>query len=706
MATRFYLPSSGTPPLPTQAIDGIWDLPASGDPEFARLPCSTAKSDTSLTTVGGTWASTASLRWCIAQYQTAPLAADYSFTTGDSGQYVVGKCVESATGADTVMNIRAWVVSGDGSTNRGLIFTGTSSEFPTTAASRTGTDSAMNAVDAFAGDRIIFEVGGVGTTPTASSSFSFDVGDPSATSDFAFSNGLTTDLCPWVEFSADLSFASGGPDVELSGSVSQTGQTVSGTATITPITYLDGGATQTGHTVSGTATLDFPSVTPVKLKIRLQFNTDDGVAESFTSAGAWPDPYFDGSNGNPAGSAKSDLSAPTSPDQKHFTQSISAWGVPTGATVTEIGNLSADHSFTMDGASHDAWPGVLLQIGTNGTKQIEYLYPNASASGNQDWTAVEPLQYQADQSPYALTDQLTVSLDFYGTCSSYINQWYDNIEFDIWYLPQADVELDGGATQGGQSVGGTLTFPDVSLIGDVSLTQGQESASGTATFVDPIDVRLIQRTYNQTKQTVTGGLSLDDEFLLYGGATQRSHRNSGILLLALTTDVAAPVPAGTRYTLTIDGTEYPLISAVVERHSRYERASATIPSAIIQEVIASSPVTLEITITRVLADGSGTTDTTLFTGTIDVTKTTSGDQTGMLVADGAASYPARVNRQLQGAPSYIRDSAESTAVRGQIDPDLVPGDVLRFSGVREIPVTKAVFNLTTDFQFMEAISGF
>ena len=194
--------------------------------------------------------------------------------------------------------------------------------------------------------------------------------------------------------------------------------------------------------------------------------------------------------------------------------------------------------------------------------------------------------------------------------------------------------------------------------------------------------------------------------LIYGEGIQRRQDGSGIMFVPITGEEAAPAPAGTRITLTLDGVEYPLLRAVVTRSRTAETAKATLPGAYMAGIIAAAPSALVITLSRVLADGSGTDTATLFTGTIDLTATT--DQPGnRRPACRRGGILAGARQPAAAGRAKLRPGhGGSSSVRGQINPlTWCPGDVLRFSGVREIPVSKVVYSLSSDLQFMEASSG-
>lgn len=221
MATRFYLPASGTPPLASLAADSNWERTDG----LTRLPCDIVKSNTSLTQVSATWPVTTSVQWVWRQWQSKRLAQAYNWTTSDTVSMVV-KVAEAVAQCDSHLAYVIRVVSGDGSTVRGTVglYHATSSEYPTSLAAiatrihsaRTGGASAFSSQ---VGDRIIIEIGHHGVTPAADIVY-HNYGDPSATGDYALTAGLTTDLCPWVELSRDLDFnLEAAQDAYLTGNV-------------------------------------------------------------------------------------------------------------------------------------------------------------------------------------------------------------------------------------------------------------------------------------------------------------------------------------------------------------------------------------------------------------------------------------------------------------------------------------------------------
>ena len=209
MATRFYLPISGTPPLSSLAVNANWEL----SNNLVRLPCFTTKQNTALTQASATWAAALTQQWCWRQWQSEPMVAAYNWTTSDTVSMVI-KVAEAVSQVDSHLAYVIRVVSGDGSVIRGVIglYHATSSEYPTSLATiATRIHSArVNGATNFSsqiGDRIIIEIGHHGVTPSLNLVY-HNYGDPSATEDYALTAGLTTDLCPWVELSRTVSFGS------------------------------------------------------------------------------------------------------------------------------------------------------------------------------------------------------------------------------------------------------------------------------------------------------------------------------------------------------------------------------------------------------------------------------------------------------------------------------------------------------------------
>jgi hypothetical protein len=128
-------------------------------------------------------------------------------------QAISGTCAcvlrlfESANTVNVTLALSVRVVSSDGDSVRGTLFSvfGTGTEFPLTAsaATRIVNNQAVTPLTIEQGDRLVVEVGGRATGPTASGSYTLRFGTSAAT-DFALTSGLTTDLNPWFELSQNV----------------------------------------------------------------------------------------------------------------------------------------------------------------------------------------------------------------------------------------------------------------------------------------------------------------------------------------------------------------------------------------------------------------------------------------------------------------------------------------------------------------------
>jgi len=214
VATRFYLPSSGTSPLPSLAIDSQWEGSAS---TFYRAPLPTTKTDTALTDKAARFNSTATRQDCWAQFVSEPLTHRQAFYTSDTASIIV-RGLEGDAKCDAHIAFVLRLVSGDGSTVRGILrgYMAASTELTTSALTRIISGATFTAAQGEIGDRFVLEVGSHGVTPDVGYDVTWRFGDPTATADFAFTAGLTTDLCPWLDINtATLDF--GSPDADARG---------------------------------------------------------------------------------------------------------------------------------------------------------------------------------------------------------------------------------------------------------------------------------------------------------------------------------------------------------------------------------------------------------------------------------------------------------------------------------------------------------
>lgn len=228
MATRFYLPSSGTSPLASLAVGSEWEGAVS---TFYRAPTLTTKQDTAMTDFSARFLSNDIRDDCWAQWVSPPLSSAHTFTTSETVAWIV-RVVEADSTCNAYLRIAVRVVSNDGGTVRGTprSLISVSNEHPLSPNTRYRSDLALSSeVAAQAGDRIVLELGCRGVTPATTYDVTNRFGDDADLDDFALGSS-TDDLCPWIELSADLAFSSaaarpfvpdlqGGLDCNLTGGI-------------------------------------------------------------------------------------------------------------------------------------------------------------------------------------------------------------------------------------------------------------------------------------------------------------------------------------------------------------------------------------------------------------------------------------------------------------------------------------------------------
>ena len=169
------------------------------------------KTNTALATFAPVFGGTATGGVCWHQWVSETL--DVGQTITGTMSMVVGKCGETSTGGDAHLAFSLRVMQGDTSTQRGVLlnFNTISTEFPliASAATRIHSARALTSVAGLAGDRIVCEIGIHAVTPV-NETMQLRFGDPTAAADFALTAALTTDLCPWVELSQNLTFGTAG----------------------------------------------------------------------------------------------------------------------------------------------------------------------------------------------------------------------------------------------------------------------------------------------------------------------------------------------------------------------------------------------------------------------------------------------------------------------------------------------------------------
>lgn len=220
--TRFYLP--GDAPSVNPAFSSSWEVTSNSIRN--ALATSTTVEDGDL--IGGSsfTETSASMVDVLAVQYTSNEQIPIDRTIGGTGVTLsaVAFMYETNGGADAFMQIVAKVVSADGSTERGILYAGTTStsvtssvgavneEFGLTPGSTRILDGVSTSeVNALAGDRIVIEIGARQTnTTTTSRGFFLRRGYQNDVGDYTLTSGQTEiNLNPWVEFSQDI-FASAG----------------------------------------------------------------------------------------------------------------------------------------------------------------------------------------------------------------------------------------------------------------------------------------------------------------------------------------------------------------------------------------------------------------------------------------------------------------------------------------------------------------
>lgn len=204
MATRFYFPAEGAgAPTLSPAFDAGWEQ--TGQATRLNLvrkgltSAASALANTGTRTVPITTTQDILCNQFVSEPFTRPVLMDAGVRFS-----LVIRVLESAGTANVTLACVVRLVD-SGGTSRGTLFStfSTGTEFPTTAATRIVSATAITSILTNPGDCIVVEIGGNAAAPTAGTTYTMRQGY-SATSDFALTAALTTDLNPWCEFSTDL----------------------------------------------------------------------------------------------------------------------------------------------------------------------------------------------------------------------------------------------------------------------------------------------------------------------------------------------------------------------------------------------------------------------------------------------------------------------------------------------------------------------
>lgn len=240
MATRIYLPSSGTPAV----TPSTWNHANQAGTTYT-LPGVLAKGTTALTSRTTATGTTSPYTRGVMRYVIGPLTATEISGTVNA----VLRCSESNNAANATMSIAVKIIQPDG-TDRAVLLAATASdsaasprEFTTTLGTRRAFNAAetspipLTAQTPTTGDYLVIELG-FRSASTTTYNVVMQHGDDS-TSDLPYADGNTSAYAPWVEFSGDLVFNV--LTVTTSAASSITGTAATGNGNVTN----DGGETVT-----------------------------------------------------------------------------------------------------------------------------------------------------------------------------------------------------------------------------------------------------------------------------------------------------------------------------------------------------------------------------------------------------------------------------------------------------------------------------
>lgn len=209
MATRFYLPASGTSPLTSLAFDSQWEQTG----QAVRSPLTLKPTQTATTTLANSTAVTVPItttqQILVAQFVSTEVFNPIRIDTSVLG-YTVIRGLEAATTNNAHLAMRIRAVSPTSGAELGGVFLSSMAsltEFAATAATRLIGNStstiAATAVTISEPWRLVAEIGIHAQAPTAAGTATLRFGSSAAT-DFAFTSALTTDLNPWFELNINL----------------------------------------------------------------------------------------------------------------------------------------------------------------------------------------------------------------------------------------------------------------------------------------------------------------------------------------------------------------------------------------------------------------------------------------------------------------------------------------------------------------------
>ena len=213
MATRLYLPSSGTAPVSPTPQAG-WNQNAGSVIRRPTFPYKTGTAQALSTVTGG---GVSGDNWILLQFVSPPLLVDGSVSTTSTFSFSI-YCMESNNLANAYVMVRPAYCNNDGSGDVTIMDDGSdwyvgATEMATTTngASRYDSESILSNATITAGKRLLFEVG-FDKNSTTSYSMKVRCGDDGASDAPSSDADTSTTNNSWVEFSDNFTFDYGGPN--------------------------------------------------------------------------------------------------------------------------------------------------------------------------------------------------------------------------------------------------------------------------------------------------------------------------------------------------------------------------------------------------------------------------------------------------------------------------------------------------------------
>ena len=401
-----------------------------------------------------------------------------------------------------------------------------------------------------------------------------------------------------------------------------------------------------------------PSVT-----VSFAFPNDAGGAaevaewsETSDSGGVYTGPFHETGDGNPVACLRIHCGENAASTGFYDNEKTAeAWGVPSGATVTGIKNVTCDCKKT--GASYSTH-NARFRIAVAGVTRVTALF-GGTESSDTGWVTDTPSDSIALTN--ASTDNIRVRFRIltFTNAGGYVDYEFDNISFDIEYTSGSSTTGTGALASQAATISGSGSVTPPDEIGTGALTAQAATISGTGTVTPP---------------DVIGTGALVAQAAVIAGVGSRIITGDGALasddaeidslgLLTLNTLSAEIAYNGGLYTLAIAGTDYPLFQFSIKRTVDLELAYAYIPIEYEYAIAAADTFLL----TRTTPAGTET----LYDGTV-TTKGIEGSRIRIFCSQ-TPSYAANVRRDLS-VVYYISDSFLGTLLRTYVDARYVPND--------------------------------